>query len=108
NKDLRGRVAQLEGSQRIGQDAVISKLQQHLQELEERLLGEEREKSELQQLTRRLERRMKELTLHLEEEKLSLQDQRDQVTIICPVLQDQWSLRTSEPLFPLPDPNNCK
>ncbi|XP_016414469.1 cingulin-like [Sinocyclocheilus rhinocerous] len=36
NKDLRGRVAQLEGSQRIGQDAVISKLQQHLQELEER------------------------------------------------------------------------
>ncbi|KAL0154376.1 hypothetical protein M9458_050342, partial [Cirrhinus mrigala] len=78
NKDLRGRVSQLEGSQRVGQDAVASKLQLHVQELEERLLGEEKEKSDLQQLNRRLERRMKELTLHLEEEKLSLQDQRDQ------------------------------
>ncbi|XP_016340498.1 cingulin-like protein 1 [Sinocyclocheilus anshuiensis] len=89
NKDLRGRVAQLEGSQRIGQDAVISKLQLHLQELEERLLGEEREKSELQQLTRRLERRMKELTLHLEEEKLSLQDQRDQLSLRLKTLKRQ-------------------
>uniref|UniRef100_A0A9J8C0G7 Myosin tail domain-containing protein n=1 Tax=Cyprinus carpio carpio TaxID=630221 RepID=A0A9J8C0G7_CYPCA len=89
NKDLRGRVAQLEGSQRIGQDAVVSKLQQHLQELEERLLGEEREKSELQQMSRRLERRMKELTLHLEEEKLSLQDQRDQLALRLKTLKRQ-------------------
>ncbi|XP_016089774.1 cingulin-like protein 1 isoform X2 [Sinocyclocheilus grahami] len=89
NKDLRGRVAQLEGSQRIGQDAIISKLQLHLQELEERLLGEEREKSELQQLTRRLERRMKELTMHLEEEKLSLQDQRDQLSLRLKTLKRQ-------------------
>ncbi|XP_059402151.1 cingulin-like protein 1 [Carassius carassius] len=89
NKDLRGRVAQLEGSQRIGQDAVVSKLQLHLQELEERLLGEEREKSELQQMSRRLERRMKELTLHLEEEKLSLQDQRDQLALRLKTLKRQ-------------------
>ncbi|XP_043083247.1 cingulin-like protein 1 [Puntigrus tetrazona] len=89
NKDLRGRVSQLEGSQRVGQDAIISKLQLHLQELEERLLGEEKEKSELQQMNRRLERRMKELTLHLEEEKLSLQDQRDQLSLRLKTLKRQ-------------------
>ncbi|KAK2867647.1 hypothetical protein QQF64_023396 [Cirrhinus molitorella] len=89
NKDLRGRVSQLEGSQRVGQDAVVSKLQLHVQELEERLLGEEKEKSELQQLNRRLERRMKELTLHLEEEKLSLQDQRDQLALRLKTLKRQ-------------------
>ncbi|XP_058622618.1 cingulin-like protein 1 isoform X3 [Onychostoma macrolepis] len=89
NKDLRGRVSQLEGSQRVGQDAVVSKLQLHLQELEERLLGEEKEKSELQQMNRRLERRMKELTLHLEEEKLSLQDQRDQLSLRLKALKRQ-------------------
>ncbi|XP_050956152.1 cingulin-like protein 1 [Labeo rohita] len=89
NKDLRGRVSQLEGSQRLGQDAVVSELQLHVQELEERLLGEEKEKSDLQQLNRRLERRMKELTLHLEEEKLSLQDQRDQLALRLKTLKRQ-------------------
>lgn len=42
NKDLRSRVSQLEGSQRSGTDATISKLQLHVHELEERLLGEEK------------------------------------------------------------------
>ncbi|XP_073688482.1 cingulin-like protein 1 [Garra rufa] len=89
NKDLRGRVSQLEGCQRVGQDAVVSKLQLHAQDLEERLLEEEKEKSDLQQLNRRLERRMKELTLHLEEEKLSLQDQRDQLALRLKTLKRQ-------------------
>ncbi|XP_051716027.1 cingulin-like protein 1 [Ctenopharyngodon idella] len=89
NKDLRSRVSQLEGSQRSGTDAAISKLQLQVHELEERLLGEEKENGELQQLNRRLERRMKELTLHLEEERLSLQDQRDQLALRLKTLKRQ-------------------
>ncbi len=42
NKDLRSRVTHLEGSQRTNQDSLVSKLNSRIQELEERLQGEER------------------------------------------------------------------
>ncbi|XP_065133368.1 cingulin-like protein 1 isoform X2 [Paramisgurnus dabryanus] len=81
NKDLRGRVSQLEASQRTGADALLIKLQLNVQELEEKLLEEEKENSDLQQQNRKLERKMKEVKLLQEEERLSLQDQRDQLML---------------------------
>lgn len=42
NKDLKSRVSHLEGSQRTGQDSLVSKLNSRIQELEERLQEEER------------------------------------------------------------------
>lgn len=42
NKDLKSRVSHLEGSQKTNQDSLVSKLNIHIQELEERLQGEEK------------------------------------------------------------------
>lgn len=42
NKDLKSRLSHLEGSQRTNQDSLVSKLNSRIQELEERLQGEER------------------------------------------------------------------
>ena len=42
NKDLKSRVTHLEGSQRTNQDSLVSKLNSRIQELEERLQGEEK------------------------------------------------------------------
>ncbi|XP_051547841.1 cingulin-like protein 1 isoform X2 [Myxocyprinus asiaticus] len=84
NKDLRSRV-----SQRTGQDALMSKLQLRIQQLEERLLEEEKQNNELQQVNRKLERKMKEMIVHLEEEQMSLQDQRDQLALRLKTLKRQ-------------------
>ncbi|KAA0724764.1 Cingulin-like protein 1 [Triplophysa tibetana] len=81
NKDLRGRMSQLEACQRTGQDTLLSKLQLHMHEMEEKLLQEQKDNSDLQQQNRKLERKMKETTLHQEDERLSLQDQRDQLLL---------------------------
>ncbi|XP_056595230.1 cingulin-like protein 1 isoform X2 [Triplophysa dalaica] len=81
NKDLRGRVSQLEACQWTGQDSLLSKLQLHIHEMEEKLLQEQKDNSDLQQQNRKLERKMKETTLHQEDERLSLQDQRDQLLL---------------------------
>ncbi|XP_051546120.1 cingulin-like protein 1 [Myxocyprinus asiaticus] len=89
NKDLRSRVSQLQDSQRTGQDALMSKLQLRIQQLEERLLEEEKQNNELQQVNRKLERKMKEMIVHLEEEQMSLQDQRDQLALHLKTLKRQ-------------------
>ncbi|XP_068595647.1 cingulin-like protein 1 [Brachionichthys hirsutus] len=80
NKDLKSRVAHLEGSQRTNQDSLISKLNSRIQELEERLQGEERENNNLQQSNRKLERKVKEMKMQVDEEQIGLQSERDQLT----------------------------
>ncbi|XP_030630763.1 cingulin-like protein 1 [Chanos chanos] len=89
NKDLKSRVAHLEGSQKSSQDGLVSKLEGRIQELEERLLGEERDNNNLQQANRKLERKVKELMLQVDEEQLSLQNQRDQLTLRLKALKRQ-------------------
>lgn len=42
NKDLKGRVSYLEGSQKSNKEAMVGQLEQRIQELEERLEAEER------------------------------------------------------------------
>lgn len=42
NKDLKSRLAHLEGSQKSSKEGLVSQLEGRIQELEERLEGEER------------------------------------------------------------------
>ncbi|KAM9754990.1 cingulin-like protein 1 isoform 2-T3 [Menidia menidia] len=80
NKDLKSRLTHLEGSQRTNQDSLVSKLNSRIQELEERLQGEERDNNNLQQVNRKLERKVKEMRMQADEERVSLQTQTDQLT----------------------------
>ncbi|XP_017261044.1 cingulin-like protein 1 [Kryptolebias marmoratus] len=80
NKDLKSRVTHLEGSQRSNQDALVSKLNSRIQELEERLQGEERDNNSLQQVNRKLERKLKEMRMQADEEHVNLQSQTEQLT----------------------------
>uniref|UniRef100_A0A8C4DCQ5 Cingulin like 1 n=1 Tax=Dicentrarchus labrax TaxID=13489 RepID=A0A8C4DCQ5_DICLA len=80
NKDLKSRVTHLEGSQRTNQDSLVSKLNTRIQELEERLQGEERDNNNLQQANRKLERKVKEMKMQADEEHINLQSERDQLT----------------------------
>ncbi|KAM3608969.1 uncharacterized protein V6R79_007565 [Siganus canaliculatus] len=80
NKDLKSRVTHLEGSQRTNQDSLVTKLNSRIQELEERLQGEERDTNNLQQANRKLERKVKEMKLQSDEEHINLQSERDQLT----------------------------
>ncbi|XP_036432227.1 cingulin-like protein 1 [Colossoma macropomum] len=89
NKDLKSRVSHLEGSQRSGQEGLVSKLELRIQELEERLLEEERDNNTLQQANRKFERKMKEMTMQVNDEQLSLQNQRDQLTLRLKTLKRQ-------------------
>ncbi|XP_066523192.1 cingulin-like protein 1 isoform X2 [Hoplias malabaricus] len=89
NKDLKSRVSHLEGSQRSGQEGLVSKLEFRIQELEERLLEEERDNNNLQQANRKLERKIKEMTMQVNDEQLTLQNQRDQLTLRLKSLKRQ-------------------
>ncbi|XP_028290103.1 cingulin-like protein 1 [Gouania willdenowi] len=81
NKDLKTRVAHLEGSQRSNKEGLVAQMESRIQELEERLEGEERERANLQLANRRLERKLKEVMMQVEEEHNSIQDQNDQLNL---------------------------
>ncbi|XP_038854548.1 cingulin-like protein 1 [Salvelinus namaycush] len=79
NKELKSRVSRLEGSQRSNQDVVVSRLEGRVQELEGSLAGEERDNINLQQANRKLERKVKEMTIQVDDEHMSIQNQKDQL-----------------------------
>ncbi|XP_060894568.1 cingulin-like protein 1 isoform X2 [Labrus mixtus] len=89
NKDLKGRVAHLEGSQKSNKEGMVAQLEDRIQELEERLEGEERERANLQLVNRRLERKVKEMMMQTEEEHNSMQDQKDQLNLRLKALKRQ-------------------
>ncbi|CAL8356776.1 unnamed protein product [Lota lota] len=81
NKDLKSRVSHLEGVRGVNQqDSVVSRLTSRIQDLEDRLQGEKRDNNNLQQANRKLERKMREMKMQVDEENVSLQNQRDQLT----------------------------
>ncbi|XP_059214994.1 cingulin-like protein 1 isoform X2 [Centropristis striata] len=88
-KDLKGRVAHLEGSHKSNKEGLVAQLEGRIQELEERLEGEERERANLQLVNRRLERKVKEMMMQGEEEQNSLQDQKDQLNLRLKALKRQ-------------------
>uniref|UniRef100_H3CVB1 Cingulin like 1 n=1 Tax=Tetraodon nigroviridis TaxID=99883 RepID=H3CVB1_TETNG len=89
NKDLKSRLSHLEGSQKSNKENLVSQLEARIQELEERLEGEERERANLQLANRRLERKVKEMVMQGEEEHNSLLDQKDQLNLRLKALKRQ-------------------
>ncbi|XP_043100461.1 cingulin-like protein 1 [Puntigrus tetrazona] len=89
NKDLKSRIAYLEGSHKPSKEGMVSQLENRIQELEERLEAEERERGNLQLANRRLERKVKEMVMQVDEEHHSLQDQKDQLNLRLKALKRQ-------------------
>ncbi|KAI1889647.1 hypothetical protein AGOR_G00165100 [Albula goreensis] len=89
NKDLKSRLAHLEGSQKSSKEGLVSQLEGRIQELEERLEGEERERANLLQVNRKLERKVKDMTMQLDDERHSMQDQKDQLNLKLKALKRQ-------------------
>ncbi|XP_037640944.1 cingulin isoform X2 [Sebastes umbrosus] len=86
-KELRSRVANMEGQSRSS--AGVSQLENKIQELEERLRIEEREKNSVLASQRRLERKLKDLSMTLDEEKQTHTEQRDQLALRVKALKRQ-------------------
>ncbi|XP_078788781.1 cingulin isoform X1 [Oryzias latipes] len=86
-KELRSRVAEMEGQSRSS--AGVSQLENKIQELEERLRFEEREKNSVLASQRRSERKLKELNMTLDEERHAHTEQRDQLALKVKALKRQ-------------------
>ncbi|XP_053190952.1 cingulin [Scomber japonicus] len=86
-KELKSRVADMEGQTRPS--AGITLLENKIQELEERLRSEEREKTSIQASQRRTERKLKELNATLDQERKQHVEQRDQLSLRVKALKRQ-------------------
>ncbi|XP_069393639.1 cingulin isoform X3 [Paralichthys olivaceus] len=86
-KELRSRVVDMEDQSRSS--AGVSQLENKIQELEERLRSEEREKNSFLASQRRLERKLKDLSLMLDEERQTHTDQKDQFALRVKALKRQ-------------------
>ncbi|XP_013865149.1 cingulin [Austrofundulus limnaeus] len=86
-KEMRNRVADMETHSRSS--TGVSQLETKIQELEERLRMEEREKNSVLASQRRLERKLKELNMTLDEERHAHTEQRDQLTLRVKALKRQ-------------------
>lgn len=86
-KELRTRVADMEGQNRPS--AGLALMESKIQELEERLRSEEREKSSILASQRRTERKLKELNATLDQERSQHVEQRDQLTLRVKALKRQ-------------------
>ncbi|KAM6903197.1 cingulin isoform 1-T1 [Lycodopsis pacificus] len=86
-KDLKSRVVDMEGHTRPS--PALNLLENKIQELEERLRSEEREKAGIQASQRRMERKLKELNATLDQERSQHVEQRDQLTLRVKALKRQ-------------------
>ncbi|XP_024428673.1 cingulin [Desmodus rotundus] len=87
NKDLKSRLASSEGFQKP--NSSLSQLESQNRELQERLQAEEREKTVLQSTNRKLERRVKELSIQIDDERQHVNDQKDQLSLRVKALKRQ-------------------
>ncbi|KAM9383770.1 cingulin isoform 2-T3 [Pholidichthys leucotaenia] len=86
-KELKCRVADMEEQPRP--TAGISLLENKIQELEEKLHSEEREKASIQASQRRTERKLKEVNATLDQERSQHVEQRDQLSLRVKALKRQ-------------------
>ncbi|XP_058603760.1 cingulin isoform X1 [Onychostoma macrolepis] len=86
-KDYKSRVAEMEGQSRSS--TGVSQLESKIQDVEERLRAEEREKNSVLSSQRRLERKLKELNITLDEERHQHTEQKDQLTLRVKALKRQ-------------------
>nr|XP_004662554.2 cingulin-like protein 1 [Jaculus jaculus] len=89
NKDLRSRIIHLEGSYRSSKEGLVVQMEARIAELEDRLENEERDRATLQLNNRRLERKVKELVMQVDDEHLSLTDQKDQLSLRLKAMKRQ-------------------
>ncbi|XP_057344827.1 cingulin-like protein 1 isoform X2 [Manis pentadactyla] len=89
NKDLKSRIIHLEGSYRSSKEGLVVQMETRITELEDRLESEERDRASLQLSNRRLERKVKELVMHVDDEHLSLTDQKDQLSLRLKAMKRQ-------------------
>ncbi|XP_048476318.1 cingulin isoform X2 [Rhincodon typus] len=86
-KDLKVRLSNCEGS--VKPNANLPQLESRIRELEDRLRSEERDRSALQASNRKLERKVKELTIQLDDERQQVSDEKDQLTLRVKALKRQ-------------------
>nr|KAF6304651.1 cingulin [Pipistrellus kuhlii] len=87
NKDLKSRLASSESFQKP--NSSLSQLESQNRELQERLQAEEREKTVLQSSNRKLERKVKELSIQIDDERQHVNDQKDQLSLKVKALKRQ-------------------
>ncbi|NXW98947.1 CING protein, partial [Larus smithsonianus] len=87
NKELKNRLASSEGLQKPSGN--VSQLEARVEELQDRLQAEEREKSVLLSSNRKLERKVKELTIQIDDERQHVSDQKDQLSLRVKALKRQ-------------------
>ncbi|XP_034401743.1 cingulin isoform X3 [Cyclopterus lumpus] len=86
-KELKSRMVDMEGYTRPS--PALNLLENKIQELEERLHSEEREKATLHASQRRMERKLKELNATLDQERSQHVEQRDQLSLRVKALKRQ-------------------
>ncbi|KAF7686193.1 cingulin isoform X1 [Silurus meridionalis] len=86
-KELKSRVADMESQPRSSAGVTI--LESKIQELEDRLHSEEREKSSIQAAQRRMERKLKDVSATLDLERNQHAEQRDQLALRVKALKRQ-------------------
>ncbi|TNN40835.1 Cingulin [Liparis tanakae] len=86
-KELKSRMVDMEGYTRPS--PALNLLENQIQELEERLRSEEREKATIHASQRRLERKLKELNVTLDQERSQHVEQRDQLSLRVKALKRQ-------------------
>uniref|UniRef100_A0A8C6SBY8 Cingulin b n=1 Tax=Neogobius melanostomus TaxID=47308 RepID=A0A8C6SBY8_9GOBI len=86
-KELKTRLADMEGQSRPTPGLAL--MESKIQELEERLRSEEREKTSIMASQRRTERKLKELNATLDQERSQHVEQRDQLTLRVKALKRQ-------------------
>ncbi|NXD72967.1 CING protein, partial [Eolophus roseicapillus] len=87
NKELKSRLASSEGLQKPSSN--ISHLEAQVEELQDKLQAEEREKSVLLSSNRKLERKVKELTIQIDDERQNVSNQKDQLSLRVKALKRQ-------------------
>ncbi|KAF1400689.1 Cingulin, partial [Spheniscus magellanicus] len=87
NKELKSRLASSEGLQKPSSN--VSQLEAQVEELQDKLQAEEREKSVLLSSNRKLERKVKELTIQIDDERQHVSDQKDQLSLRVKALKRQ-------------------
>ncbi|KAK0679975.1 CING protein, partial [Pygoscelis papua] len=87
NKELKSRLASSEGLQKPSSN--VSQLEARVEELQDKLQAEEREKSVLLSSNRKLERKVKELTIQIDDERQHVSDQKDQLSLRVKALKRQ-------------------
>ncbi|XP_076865751.1 cingulin isoform X3 [Brachyhypopomus gauderio] len=86
-KELRSRITDMEGQPRPS--AGVTLLESKVQELEDRLRSEEREKNSILAAQRRMERKLKDVNATLDQERNQHAEQRDQLSLRVKSLKRQ-------------------